>query len=59
MLCRKCTTSRRENKKYKKEIMRFLSSMYPTENMSKKTDVDIIEYMVELQEIYKKYKNEF
>lgn len=46
-------------KKYKKEIMRFLSSMYPTENMSKKTDVDIIEYMVELQEIYKKYKNEF
>ena len=43
-------------KKYKKEIIRFLSSMYPTENMSKKTDVDIIEYMMELQEIYKKYK---
>ena len=43
-------------KKYKKEIIRFLSSMYPTENMSKKTDVDIIEYMMELQEIYKKHK---
>lgn len=43
-------------KKYKKEIIRFLSNMYPTENMSKKTDVDIIEYMMELQEIYKKYK---
>ena len=28
--------------------------MYPTENMSRKTDVDIIEYMLELQEIYKK-----
>ena len=43
-------------KKYKKEIIKFLSSMYPTENMSKKTDVDIIEYMMELQEIYKKHK---
>ena len=29
--------------------------MYPTENMSRKTDVDLIEYMMELQEIYKKY----
>jgi RNA polymerase sigma factor (sigma-70 family) len=41
-------------KKYKKEIIKFLSNMYPTENMSRKTDVDIIEYMLELQEIYKK-----
>ena len=42
-------------KKYKKDIIKFLSSMYPTENMSRKTDVDLIEYMMELQEIYKKY----
>ena len=42
-------------KKYKKDIVKFLSSMYPTENMSRKTDVDLIEYMMELQEIYKKY----
>lgn len=43
-------------KKYKKDIIKFLSNMYPTENMSRKTDVDLIEYMMELQEIYKKYK---
>lgn len=43
-------------KKYKKDIVKFLAGMYPTENMSKKTDVDIIEYMMELQEIYKKHK---
>lgn len=42
-------------KKYKKDIIKFLSNMYPTENMSRKTDVDLIEYMMELQEIYKKY----
>lgn len=42
-------------KKYKKDIIKFLAGMYPTENMSKKTDVDIIEYMMELQEIYKKH----
>lgn len=43
-------------KKYKKDIVSFLSSMYPTENMNKKTDVDLIEYMLDIQEIYKKYK---
>ena len=42
-------------KKYKKDLIKFLSNMYPTENMSRKTDVDLIEYMMELQEIYKKY----
>ena len=43
-------------KRYRKEIIRFLSNMYPTDNMNRKTDVDIIEYMMELQEIYKKHK---
>lgn len=43
-------------KRYKKDIITFLNSMYPTENFIRKTDVDIIEYMMELQEIYKKYK---
>ena len=42
-------------KKYKKDIIKFLSNMYPTENMNRKTDVDLIEYMLELQEIYKKH----
>lgn len=40
---------------YKKDITLFLSYMYPTENMAHKTDVDLIEYMQELQSIYKKY----
>lgn len=43
-------------KKCKKDIVVFLNNMYPTENFTRKTDVDIIEYMMELQEIYKKYK---
>lgn len=43
-------------KKYRKDIIYFLNNMYPTENFIRKTDVDIIEYMMELQEIYKKYK---
>ena len=43
-------------KALKNDIMLFLSCMYPTENMSVKTDVDIIEYMQELQNAYKKYK---
>lgn len=42
-------------KKYKKDIIKFLENMYPTENMHRKTDVDLIEYMCELQSIYKKY----
>lgn len=43
-------------KKYRKDIIAFLNNMYPTENFVRKTDVDIIEYMMELQEIYKRYK---
>ena len=43
-------------KTLKNDIMLFLSCMYPTENMAVKTDVDIIEYMQELQKAYKKYK---
>ena len=43
-------------KKCRKDIIYFLNNMYPTENFIRKTDVDIIEYMMELQEIYKKYK---
>lgn len=43
-------------KKYRKDIITFLNNMYPTENFIRKTDVDIIEYMMELQEIYKRYK---
>ena len=43
-------------KKYRKDIIAFLNNMYPTENFIRKTDVDLIEYMMELQEIYKKYK---
>ena len=42
-------------KKYKKDIIKFLENMYPTENMHRKTDVDLIEYMIELQSIYQKY----
>lgn len=42
-------------KKYKKEIINFLNNMYPTEVMSKKSDVSIIEYMSEMQTMYKKY----
>lgn len=40
----------------KKLIIRFLSNLYPSENMSKKTDVSLLNYMQELQELYKKYK---
>lgn len=43
-------------KRYKKDIIAFLNNMYPTENFIRKTDVDVIEYMMELQEIYKRYK---
>lgn len=39
----------------KKVIIKFLSSMYPTESFVKKTDVTILEYMLELSELYKKY----
>lgn len=42
-------------KKDKKLIVTFLNNMYPTENMSKKTDVSLLEYMSELQMYYQKY----
>lgn len=44
-------------KKYKKSIILFLSNMYPSENMNRKTDVSLLEYMEELQKLYKKYYN--
>jgi hypothetical protein len=40
------------NKKY---IINFLSHMCPTESMARKTDVSLLEYMVEIQDLYKKY----
>lgn len=43
-------------KKYKKLIIDFLSNMYPSENMNKKTDVSLLEYMEELQNYIVKYK---
>lgn len=42
-------------KKDKKLIVTFLNNMYPTENMSRKTDVSLLEYMSELQMYYQKY----
>lgn len=43
-------------KKNKKIIISFLSNLYPAENMNRKTDVSLLEYMEELQDFYKKYK---
>ena len=43
---------------YKKEktvIIKFLNNMYPTENFTRKTDVAILDTMVELGDWYKKY----
>ena len=42
-------------KKDKKLIVTFLNNMYQTENMSRKTDVSLLEYMSELQMYYQKY----
>lgn len=42
-------------KKHKKLIILFLEYMYPTESMSRKSDVSLIDYMLEIQEAYKKY----
>ena len=42
-------------KRHKKVIIEFLSYMYPTESMSRKTDVTLLDYMVELQDAYKKH----
>ena len=45
-------------KKYKKIIILFLSNMYPTESFTRKSDVYLIDCMLELQEFYKKYKSQ-
>ena len=42
-------------KKHKKIIILFLSEMYPTESMSRKTDVSLLDYMMEIQDAYKKH----
>ena len=42
-------------KKDKKLIVTFLNNMYPTENMNRKSDVSLLEYMSELQMYYQKY----
>lgn len=39
----------------KKIIIKFLSSVYPTESFSRKTDVALLEYMMELIDLHKKY----
>lgn len=43
-------------KKYKKVLVQFLGVINPTDNMHRKTDVDIINNMLELQDTYKKFK---
>lgn len=43
-------------KNNKKIIILFLNKIYPTENLSHKTDVSLLEYMSEIQELYGKYK---
>lgn len=43
-------------KKNRRLILFFLSNMYPTENFTRKSDVTILEYMIELQKLYQKYK---
>lgn len=41
-------------KKYKKQIIEFLSNMYPTEYISRKSDISLLEYMEDIQNAYKK-----
>lgn len=43
-------------KKYKKVIILFLNEVYPTEPMTKKTDVALLEYMIDLHDAYQKHK---
>lgn len=43
-------------KKNKKTIVKFLKEMYPTENISRKTDVSLLEYMTDIQNAYQRYK---
>ena len=42
-------------KKNKKTIVEFLSNIYPTESFTRKSDVDLIDRMSELQEAWKKF----
>ena len=37
-------------------IIEFLSHMYPTESMTKKSDVSLLDYMSEIQDYYQEYK---
>ena len=43
-------------KKHKKFIILFLNEVYPTEPMAKKTDVSLLEYMMDLHDAYQKHK---
>lgn len=42
-------------KSNKKLIIKFLSGVYPTESFIRKSDVALLEYMIELADLYKKY----
>lgn len=44
-------------KKNKKFIILFLNDVYPTEPMNKKTDVGLMEYMLDIYEAYQKFKS--
>ena len=44
-----------EFKKHKKVIILFLNNMYPTEPMNRKSDVALLDYMVDIQDAYKKH----
>jgi RNA polymerase sigma factor (sigma-70 family) len=44
-------------KKNKNIIIEFLTQLYPTESFINQTDVTLLDYMVELQEVYKKHYN--
>lgn len=43
-------------KKNKNVIILFLSELYPTDSMDKKTDVSLIEYMMDIYEAFQKHK---
>lgn len=45
----------RNFKSNKKLIIKFLTAVYPTENIARKTDVALLEYMDELAYFYKKH----
>lgn len=42
-------------KSHKKIIVKFLGLVYPTDSFTRKSDVSILEYMIELMDLYKKY----